>query len=310
MIPYRVYGIKYGSGGGSSGGGEPFGRTLLYDCGNFNIGAPYQTETALLDNLSNYDFIMLLTGANGDDASTDCYISDTAMFDVASIMASADKTIRQCAYDTRQIIIRFTDTTFTVTHHTGERSGQEQQLYRIYGYKMGSGGGSSGGGGTPTKRTVLYDSGGYNTYAPYQQDVSLLDNLSNYDVIAIVAGTQNDNTAQSGYRYLSEFFDVPMIQASKTVFLQSIVSRFGEIEFTDTTFNIVAHGCPGESSGYELQVYKIIGYKYGSGGGGGTPTGLGDLAYKDSASGTAVTNVEYDENTHRITITLGTVTVS
>ena len=112
-------------------------------------------------------------------------------------------------------------------------------------------------------RTVLYDSGAYNTPAPYQTDVNLSDNLSNYDIIAIVTGTQSDNVAQAGYRYLSEFFDVPMIQASKTVFLQSIVSRFGEIAFTDTTFNVIMHGCPGESSGYELQVYKIIGYKFG-----------------------------------------------
>jgi hypothetical protein len=65
-----------------------------------------------------------------------------------------------------------------------------------------------------------------------------------------------------------------------------------------------------DGRGNEPYIYKVIGYKYGSGGGGGTPTGLGDLAYKDSASGTAVTNVEYDENTHRIIITLGTVTVS
>lgn len=35
-------------------------------------------------------------------------------------------------------------------------------------------------------RTVLYnDSDTYSTYAPEQQDVSLLDNLSNYDFIVV-----------------------------------------------------------------------------------------------------------------------------
>ena len=37
---------------------------------------------------------------------------------------------------------------------------------------------------------------------------------------------------------------------------------------------------------------------------------LGDLAYKDSASGTAVTNVVYDSANERLIITVGTVTVS
>lgn len=110
-------------------------------------------------------------------------------------------------------------------------------------------------------RTVLYDSGAYNTPAPYQTDVNLSDNLSNYDIIAIVTGTQADNTTQAGYRYISEIFDVPMIQASKTVFMQSIAMRFCEILFTNTTFNVILNGS--ESSGYELQVYKIIGYKFG-----------------------------------------------
>ena len=301
------------SGGGGGSGGIPFARTLLYDCGNFNIGAPYQTETALLDNLNNYDFIMLLTGANGDYASTNCYISDTAMFDVASIMESTDKTIRQCAYDTRQIIIRFTDTTFTVTHHTGEVSGQEQQLYRIYGYKMGSGGGSSGGGEEPFDRALLYDSGGYDTYAPFQTDVPFLDNLSNYDFIQVWIGSHRDQTTYTnGYWVTTAWYDVTNIltDGGSKVNWSGYGSRSIGVEFTNTNFNIFFHSANGEDSGYTPQIYKIYGYKYNSGGGGGTPTGLGDLAYKDTASGTAVTNVEYDANTHRITITLGTVTVS
>jgi hypothetical protein len=39
-------------------------------------------------------------------------------------------------------------------------------------------------------------------------------------------------------------------------------------------------------------------------------TSLGDLAYKDSASGTAVTDVVYDSANERLIITVGTVTVS
>ena len=42
----------------------------------------------------------------------------------------------------------------------------------------------------------------------------------------------------------------------------------------------------------------------------GDRVGLGDLAYKSSASGTAVTNVVYDSVNERLVIELGTVTVS
>ena len=42
----------------------------------------------------------------------------------------------------------------------------------------------------------------------------------------------------------------------------------------------------------------------------GDRVGLGDLAYKNSATGTAVTNVVYDSTNERLVIELGTVTVS
>ena len=42
----------------------------------------------------------------------------------------------------------------------------------------------------------------------------------------------------------------------------------------------------------------------------GDRVGLGDLAYKSSATGTAVTNVVYDSTNERLVIELGTVTVS
>ena len=38
------------------------------------------------------------------------------------------------------------------------------------------------------KKTLLYNSGGFNVYAPYQTEINLLDNLSNYDIVEIITG--------------------------------------------------------------------------------------------------------------------------
>ena len=51
---------------GSSGGGSSFQRTLLYDSGSYDTYAPYNTAVNLLNNLSDYDEIMIVTSSEGD----------------------------------------------------------------------------------------------------------------------------------------------------------------------------------------------------------------------------------------------------
>ena len=106
-------------------------RDLLYDCGNLSTGAPYQQALSLLHNLSDYDFIMVMSGSYTDyQATGDTYICDDAIFDVPFILSTDDKTIRYNGAGSRQLIMAFTNTTVTVTFIN-----DDQQLYRIYGYK-------------------------------------------------------------------------------------------------------------------------------------------------------------------------------
>ena len=112
-------------------------------------------------------------------------------------------------------------------------------------------------------RTVLYDSGGDNTYAPDNTDVNLLDNLSKYDMITVITGSPKANTTLGGYTYLTNMFDVQMALVSKGCYVQGYYQRTIGITFTNTTFRITEHSAGSDESGFIPQVYKIIGYKFG-----------------------------------------------
>lgn len=113
-------------------------------------------------------------------------------------------------------------------------------------------------------RTVLYDSGGYDQYAPDNADVNLLDNLSNYDMITVLTGSPIAAETLGGCQYLTNFFDVQMALTSKGCYVQGYDKRTIGLAFTNTTFRIIEHSTasPDDNRGIP-QVYKIIGYKWG-----------------------------------------------
>lgn len=113
-------------------------------------------------------------------------------------------------------------------------------------------------------RTVLYDSGGYDSYAPFQTDVPLLDNLSNYDFIVVSVGTDRDNTSDGMYTCDSAVYDVQLILRNDyNAHYAGYKERWCKIHFTDTTFNILRSESVSESSSFNPCVYFIIGYKFG-----------------------------------------------
>ena len=133
-------------------------------------------------------------------------------------------------------------------------------LYFITDYDA-SGGGSSGGGSSFT-RTLLYDSGGYDTYAPYQQDVSLLDNISNYDTIIVEVTSVNDAAANP--RIMQNWFiDASLALSEPKMSYCMYKERALHVAFTDTTFNITYKSAVSESTGYYPEICKIYGIKYG-----------------------------------------------
>lgn len=120
-------------------------------------------------------------------------------------------------------------------------------------------GGESGG----FTRTVLYDSGGYDRYAPFQTDVPLLDNLSNYDFILLCVGTDGDNARLGKYECDSAVFDVQLILRNDyNAHYAGYSTRWLDIHFTDTTFNIMNSDTPSESSSLKPCVYFLFGYKF------------------------------------------------
>ena len=113
-------------------------------------------------------------------------------------------------------------------------------------------------------RTVLYDSGGYDQYAPFQTDVPLLDNLSNYDFIVVSVGTDGNNTRLGKYECDSAVYDVQLILRNDYyAHYAGYQRRWCDIHFTDTTFNIMNSEAPDESSSLKPCVYFIVGYKFG-----------------------------------------------
>ena len=113
-------------------------------------------------------------------------------------------------------------------------------------------------------RTVLYDSGGYDTYAPYDTDVNLLDNLNKYDFIQIRSGTYNDNDRESAYWAVPIWCDVTdALENDVFINWSGYKERSMTIKFSNTKFKIVFQSAIDEYDGYKPTIFKIIGYKFG-----------------------------------------------
>ena len=111
-------------------------------------------------------------------------------------------------------------------------------------------------------RTVLYDSGSYSQHIPYQQDVALSDNSSNYDIIALVICIPSDNSAGSMYSTNMAFFDVSHIMQSN-VFGRWEGNKEKNLSFFVTDTAIKQSWAYSSPSGSEPYIYKVIGYKFG-----------------------------------------------
>lgn len=115
-------------------------------------------------------------------------------------------------------------------------------------------------------RTVLYDSGGYDSYAPFQTDVPLLDNLSNYDFAVVELGAPADNTAHSNYIIATMWIDINSILNRTPIpelTWQGYDRRSIIFTLSDTKLYISEQYHGSEASGYTPQIYKIYGYKFG-----------------------------------------------
>ena len=126
--------------------------------------------------------------------------------------------------------------------------------------------GSGGGAGKGYETTLIYDSGSNTAGAPTGQDVSLLDNLSKYDLGMIIMSTPSDR-AETKYQSSDQvFFDTSYALIDDNyhqLHWAGYGNRWMQIKFTDTTFRITGSG--GEDGGHTPNVYKIYGIKFGGG---------------------------------------------
>lgn len=120
----------------------------------------------------------------------------------------------------------------------------------------------SGGGSSAFSESLLYDSGSATTGAPFNQDVDLLDNLSKYDAIVVEWNTYEDRNRESPLETSDTVFCTVQDALSNNFCLHfaGYDTRWGEITFTDTTFNLFARG-----GDLTPQIYKIKGLKFGGG---------------------------------------------
>lgn len=116
-------------------------RTLLYTSDS-TVGAPYQTDVELLDNLSKYDVIEIWTGTTNDNGnSANKYCCCSHWHDVQDILTSVGTYyVHLQDYEQRYGWISFTDTTFNIVQRNSGRSPSGDWyifgLFKIYGYKF------------------------------------------------------------------------------------------------------------------------------------------------------------------------------
>ena len=125
--------VKYTSKSNSGGGG--YSKTLLWDSGSTTTGATYATDYTLLDNISNYDQIILMVSTNGDRADANHQYTQQLWLDAEYILeAGSYHNVNFSGYGTRYFEASFTDSSFRIIQGGGE-GGYMPTIFQIYGIK-------------------------------------------------------------------------------------------------------------------------------------------------------------------------------
>lgn len=110
-------------------------KALLWDSGSPTTGASYATDYALLDNLSNYNQIILMVSTNGDRADANHQYSQQVWLDVEYILSSGTwHNVNVAGYGTRYFEASFTDSSFKIIQGGGE-GGYLPTIFQIYGVR-------------------------------------------------------------------------------------------------------------------------------------------------------------------------------
>lgn len=154
----KVYGLKFGSEGGSSSGVLPskvkLKETTIFDAMSSPVGTS-ENYYSLIDNYDNYDMLELFYHSSSDHNNTGEMSS--SLLTVAELKENNIRTFY--GYGTRYIGIVFDKENtkqFRIAFNgvTGENSDKKWLLYKIVGIKF-SGGGNSSGDSTESSQKIL-----------------------------------------------------------------------------------------------------------------------------------------------------------
>ena len=127
--------VKYTSKTSGGGGGGGYSKKLLWDSGSTTTGATYATDYTLLDNISNYDQVVLMVSTNGDRADANHQYTQQCWLDAEYILESGSyHNVNFSGYGTRYFEASFTDYSFRIIQGGGE-GGYIPTIYQIYGIK-------------------------------------------------------------------------------------------------------------------------------------------------------------------------------
>ncbi len=110
-------------------------KALIWDSGSPTTGASYATDYALLDNLSNYNQIILMVSTTEDRADANHQYTQQVWLDVEYLLSSgAWHNANVTGYGTRYFDVSFTDSSFKIIQGGGEYS-YIPTIFQIYGVR-------------------------------------------------------------------------------------------------------------------------------------------------------------------------------
>lgn len=121
-----------------------------------------------------------------------------------------------------------------------------------------------GGGGAGYTKELVYDSGSWSTYAPYNTDVSFTKSIAEFDQLLFLVASPDDDPTSTKLSRSALIIDINSVSEwGYFTFYQSRTLRL--VNITNTTFNYYSDVNVAYDRGKQLGIYKIYGIKFGGG---------------------------------------------
>lgn len=250
----EVHGLKFSRGSGG-GGDSAYTETLLYDSGSPIMGAPFNQDVALLNNLSKYDAIVVEWNTSEDRTNASPNEETDIVFCTVEELLRNNFILHFTGYGTRWGDIKFTDTSFRFINRGGDKN---PEIYKIKGLKFEGGSGESSGG--ILDEVIFIDTAG----TTGSRNITLTKSLNNFDAIYFEwFGTTEEQYAGS---HVSPVYPIEANDNGNVsvVCYPTYGNRYIVLTGDPTSTSVSLQS--GTWDTVPLSVYKIHGVKFGGGG--------------------------------------------